>query len=126
MYDKGKIIPGLIVFVLIAVSPIIYNRGNAGQVPNPEKSKVARECVRPAQEMRERHMQLLIGWRYNVVRENGAREGVTAGGTKYARSLQLGCLKCHTSKEKFCDKCHAYAAVEPYCWDCHFASKEKM
>ncbi len=125
MYDKGKIIPGLIVFVLIAVSPIIYNRGNAGHVPNPEKPKNAKECVRPVAEMRESHMQMVIDWRTDVIRDNGAREAVTAGGVKYVRSLQLGCMKCHTSKQKFCDECHKYASVEPYCWDCHIAPEEK-
>jgi len=126
MYDKEKIIPGLIVFVLIAVFPILYNRGNAGHIPNPEKPKAARECVRPVQDMRERHMQLLIDWRTDVIRDNGARYATAAGGTRYARSLQLGCMKCHDSKRKFCDECHNYAAVKPYCWDCHIEPKENM
>jgi hypothetical protein len=34
------------------------------------------------------------------------------------------CMQCHTSKKKFCDTCHAYASVTPYCWDCHLAPVE--
>jgi len=45
-------------------------------------------------------------------------------GKKYMKGLQLTCLQCHTSKEKFCDSCHQYAAVKPYCWDCHFSQAQ--
>ena len=26
-------------------------------------------------------------------------------------------------KADFCDKCHTYASVKPYCWDCHTEPK---
>ena len=29
------------------------------------------------------------------------------------------CMSCHANKDKFCDRCHDYLAVKPYCWDCH-------
>jgi hypothetical protein len=32
-------------------------------------------------------------------------------------------MKCHDNKEEFCDKCHLYAGVTPYCWDCHIDPK---
>ena len=56
----------------------------------------------------------------------GKRELVeTADGSlKVEKSLQNGCMKCHTSKVKFCDTCHEYASVKPYCWDCHLAPVE--
>ena len=38
--------------------------------------------------------------------------------------MRQHCMKCHTNKEKFCDECHTYAAVKPYCWDCHIQPKE--
>jgi len=125
MYDKGKIIPGLIVFLGLMLFPIWYNRGDAGVAPVPEKAVGATECVQPAQYMRTTHMQLLNNWRDDVVRYNGNRFATTEHGTQYERSLQKGCMKCHASKKKFCDKCHEYAAVKgPYCWDCHIAPKE--
>jgi hypothetical protein len=125
MYDKGKIIAGLIVFVGLITFPIWYGFGNSGgPLPNPEKPTNARECVRPVEFMRNSHMVLLNEWRDDIVRSGGARLGTTADGTEYVRSLQKGCMKCHTSKEKFCDVCHNYAAVKPYCWDCHIQPKE--
>lgn len=126
MYDLGKIIPGLIVFVGLVSFPIWYNGGNAGTIPKPEKPVLAKECVADVQYMRTTHMQMLNAWRDDVVREGGARTWATANGTEYKRSLQNGCMKCHTSKKKFCDTCHEYAAVTPYCWDCHIAPQETM
>ena len=35
------------------------------------------------------------------------------------KSLTLECLSCHSNKDKFCDECHEYLKVKPYCWDCH-------
>jgi hypothetical protein len=39
--------------------------------------------------------------------------------------LQNTCLNCHNNKSKFCDQCHNYAEVTPYCWECHIEPKEK-
>jgi hypothetical protein len=39
-------------------------------------------------------------------------------------SLTGTCLTgCHTNKAEFCDRCHNYAAVSVYCWDCHVDPK---
>ncbi len=122
MYDAGKIIPGLIVFVALVTFPVWYNLGDAGEAPKPEKSTMAKECVESTEFMRTSHMQLLNDWRDDIVRESGPR-GVTVGGVEYQRSLQNGCLKCHPNRQKFCGTCHAYAAVKPYCWDCHFTQE---
>ncbi|MFO7606863.1 MAG: sulfate reduction electron transfer complex DsrMKJOP subunit DsrJ [Desulfurivibrionaceae bacterium] len=125
MYDTGKIIPGLLVFVGLVTFPVWYAFGtDAGQPPNPEKPTKARQCVAATDYMRTSHMVLLDDWRDNVVREGGDRRAKTADGTEYVRSLQNGCMNCHTSKQKFCDECHTYVAVKPYCWDCHIQPKE--
>ena len=125
MYDKGIIIPGLIVFVGLVTFPIWYGFGSAvGHLPNPEKPTNAKECVESTEFMRSSHMVMLNEWRDDVVRSGGSRQGKTADGTEYVRSLQKGCMNCHTSKKKFCDECHTYAAVNPYCWDCHIQPKE--
>jgi hypothetical protein len=63
-------------------------------------------------------MDLLMTWRDQVVREN-VRTFVAPDGKTYAMSLTKTCMKCHASKADFCDKCHDYVAVKPYCWDCH-------
>ena len=125
MYDKGIIIPGLIVFVGLVTFPLWYGLGSAGgHLPNPEKPTNAKECVESTEFMRSSHMVMLNEWRDDIVRSGGTRKGTTADGTEYVRSLQKGCMNCHTSKKKFCDECHTYAAVKPYCWDCHIQPKE--
>jgi hypothetical protein len=50
---------------------------------------------------------------------------VTAEGTRYEMSLQNTCMDCHSSKKEFCDQCHDYAEVSPFCWDCHVQPEEK-
>ena len=125
MYDKGKIIPGLIVFVGLITFPIWYGFGaGEGHFPQPEKPTNSEKCVKPVEFMRSSHMVLLNEWRDDIVRSGGTRKGTTEEGIEYIRSLQKGCMNCHTSKKKFCDECHTYASVNPYCWDCHIQPKE--
>ena len=123
MYTGDKIIPGLIIFVGLMTFPIWYNHGDAGALPKPEKPADMKQCVKDTQFMRESHMTMLDDWRNEVVRF-GKREKIHIAGKEYEKSLQNGCMKCHTSKKKFCDECHQYAAVKPYCWDCHIPPKE--
>jgi hypothetical protein len=124
MYDGGKIIPGLFIFVLLVTFPIWYNHGNAGAVPEVQLPKVAKECVLPAADMRTKHMQLLNAWRDEVLRTGDRSFNVEIAGKEYQKSLMNTCMQCHTSKKKFCDQCHSYASVTPYCWDCHVAPVE--
>lgn len=126
MYGKGRIIPGLLLFLGLMTFPLWYNAGKAHEIPKPEKPQDFRECVEPTQFMRTTHMLLLNEWRDDILREGGTRKGTTPNGTEYVRSLQNGCMTCHTSKKKFCDQCHIYTAVKPYCWDCHLEPKEAM
>ena len=125
MYNKGTIIPGLIIFVLIVTFPIWFNGLNAGDLPKPELPQGGeKQCVASADYMRANHMQLLNEWRDIVVRD-GERTYVTQDGRPFLISLQNTCLGCHSNKEAFCDRCHTYTNVKPYCWDCHIATKEK-
>lgn len=124
MYDGGKIITGLIIFVLLVTFPIWYNHLDAGEVPKLEKPKDAKVCVQPVEIMRAEHMQLLNQWRDEVLRQ-GQRGYIEVGeGKMYQKSLQNACMECHKTKKKFCDSCHTYASVSPYCWDCHLAPVE--
>ena len=122
MYDTGKIITGLIIFTGLMTFPIW--RGVAGNVPKLEKPTMSRDCVADIEYMRTSHMQLLDHWRDAVLRD-GDRAMVTVDGKQYKKSLMLGCMKCHSDKKKFCDQCHTYASVKPYCWDCHYVPKDK-
>jgi hypothetical protein len=128
MYDKGKILPGLLIFVALATAPFwwnpVFGKGAAGAAP-PKLAKPAgaKECVRDTAFMRTSHMQLLLEWRETAVRD-GERSFSTATGPE-AKSLTNTCLtKCHASKKEFCDQCHQYLAVRPFCWDCHLVPKE--
>ncbi|MBT8334442.1 MAG: sulfate reduction electron transfer complex DsrMKJOP subunit DsrJ [Desulfobacterales bacterium] len=124
MYNKGMVIAGLIIFVLLVTFPIWFNRLDAGPMPKPELPPGGeKECVAPAAVMRDTHMQLLNEWRDDVTR-NSNREVIVVAGKEYGKGLQLACMQCHSNKEKFCDSCHEYAAVQPTCWDCHISPTE--
>ena len=121
MKDKKFIISGVIVFLILATFPFWYNRGKAAPAPEVEltaKAKGAKVCVRSTDYMKAEHMQLLDVWRDSVVRR-GDRIYVSPSGQEYNMSLSNTCLDCHSNKVEFCDRCHNYASVRPYCWDCH-------
>ena len=130
MYDGGKIIIGLIIFVGLITFPVYNNIGKPVVQPEPKidtpviQQLQEKQCVESKSFMKVNHMQLLNDWRDSVVRE-GNSIYVGAGGKKYIISLQNTCLHCHSNKTEFCDRCHTYANVKPYCWDCHVAPKEK-
>lgn len=122
LYNGVEIIAGLAAFVLIATTPILYNVtfGESTERPVLEMPDPAvhPNCVGELQYMRTSHMDLLDEWRTEVVR-NGNRTHTAPDGTQYNRSLSQTCMGCHASKEAFCDRCHNYVAVKPYCFDCH-------
>ncbi|MEJ2642890.1 MAG: sulfate reduction electron transfer complex DsrMKJOP subunit DsrJ [Desulfosarcinaceae bacterium] len=121
MNDRNKIIAGLIVFLAVFTFPVWYNLGKAAPAPElklTDKAKEAKTCVMPTEYMRSHHMQVLDLWRQSVVRD-AKRVFVNAEGKAYTISLSNTCLDCHSNKADFCDKCHNYASVSPYCWDCH-------
>ncbi|MBF0584193.1 MAG: cytochrome C [Magnetococcales bacterium] len=75
------------------------------------KDKTA--CVKPTEWMRRNHMDFL---KHN--RDLAVREGIRTKDD----SLK-NCTTCHTSREKFCDRCHAYTGIEPNCFECHHYPK---
>jgi hypothetical protein len=125
MYNKLTIIPGIAIFLLIVTLPLWLNAFMTGStVPKVElPTNGEKQCVASAAEMRASHMQLLNEWRDDVLR-NGNRTTVTVAGKEYRKGLQMACMECHTNKEKFCDSCHVYVSVTPYCWDCHLTPTE--
>ena len=121
MNDKKLITAGIVVFIVAASFPFWFNMGKAAPAPQieyTEKAKAAKKCVRSKEYMRAEHMQLLDLWREQVVR-TAQREYVNPEGHAYDMSLSNTCLDCHSNKAEFCDRCHDYASVTPYCWDCH-------
>ncbi|MGB5156571.1 sulfate reduction electron transfer complex DsrMKJOP subunit DsrJ [Desulfobacterium sp. N47] len=128
MYNKGEVITGIVIFLVIFAFPFWYNMGKAAPVPQPElteKAKAAKECIEPKAFMKTEHMQILNSWRNSVVRDKN-RLYINSSDKEFDMSLSNGCLECHSNKAEFCDKCHTYASVTPYCYDCHIDNpKEK-
>ena len=129
MNDKKWIVTGLVVFLVIVLFPFWFNRGKA--VPPPEvkltdKAKAAKECVL----VQGLHAQRAHAAARPLARRRwcatAKRTYTNPQGKEFDMSLSNTCLDCHSNKAEFCDKCHNYASVRPYCWDCHIDSpKEK-
>lgn len=126
MYDLGKILIGIFIFIIIFSSPIWTNWLNPdkAETPNVVLPTNYKECVADKDYMKAYHMDLLNQWRDKVVRQdirfltkNG--KPFMIDGQKAEMSLTKTCLRCHSNKEEFCDQCHNYMDVTPYCWDCH-------
>lgn len=132
MYDGGKIIAGLCIFIALVTFPFYYNAGKAIAKPEPktdtpvikELPEAKRKCIESKEFMRPEHMKVLNSWRDSVVR-NGKGIYLSSRGERYEMSLQRTCMNCHSNKKKFCDECHNYLAVKPYCFNCHIEPKEK-
>jgi hypothetical protein len=117
--DRAVILAGLVAFLALVTFPIWYGRAERTTARPPDLKLPSKEkqCVAPVSYMRTSHMQLLIQWREEAVRQ-GVTTFRTADGRSYTISLSGTCLKCH-SKQDFCDRCHNYAAVTLVCWECH-------
>ena len=127
MNSKALIVTGVVIFLLIVLFPFWYMRGKAAPAPEVEltpKAKAAQKCVRSTEYMQAEHMQLLDVWRDAVVRE-GKRIYVNPAGKEFNMSLSNTCLDCHSNKAEFCDRCHNYASVRPYCWSCHIENPKE-
>ncbi|MHC4675492.1 MAG: sulfate reduction electron transfer complex DsrMKJOP subunit DsrJ [Planctomycetota bacterium] len=124
MSDKKFIFAGLVLFLVVITFPAWYSAGAGGADarPEPELPEGESKCVEDKAYMTANHMKLLDEWRNAVVRE-GKNEYTSSCGEKYVMSLTGTCMKCHSNKETFCNRCHNYANVQPRCWDCHVEPK---
>jgi hypothetical protein len=129
LYNGGKIIAGIVVFLIVATFPFWYGRGKAVSPPELKLDTPAIQqlkeklCVEPASFMRSNHMKLLGAWRDGAVRE-GIRSYTAADGRVFQVSLTGTCLECHSNKKQFCDRCHDYTRAKPACWNCHIIPEE--
>lgn len=126
MYDAGKIIAGIIIFLSFITFPFWYNalRGKVAYIPDLKIVTKEKQCVESTEYMRTNHIQLLNEWRDAVVRD-GNRVYVASDGKEHVMSLSGTCLKCHLNKADFCDRCHNYLQVKPACFHCHVVQKER-
>ena len=132
MYNGGKILLGLIIFIALVTAPFWLSGKLATAKPDPKVDtpeilklpESERQCVESKAYMKKEHMKMLNEWRDWVVRD-GVTVYTSTTGKQYTMSLQNTCMQCHSNKKQFCDECHNYASVKPYCWDCHLEPKEK-
>jgi len=102
----------VIILVPVALSLLGFVFSRGGDTPEVflEASDPRWEnCVRDAEYMRFRHMDLLKEVRSDVIR-SGLKGGITLA----------GCGDCHQNRDQFCDKCHEAASVSLDCWGCHY------
>ncbi len=129
MFDRGKIIAGMLIFLGLGTFPFWYGGAGTASLPKlpldtPEIQKLAvKKCIEPTPYMRASHMELITSWKESAVRD-GNKLYVNREGKKFPLSLSQTCLGCHSNKEKFCDTCHNSSGVKPACWNCHYAPKE--
>ncbi len=103
---------------MLAAMPV----GAHAPVPDPVAVR-GDQCVAPVEVMRREHMDMLMHQRDETV-ERGVRG---------AAVNLVGCVSCHADRDdhgnylrvdapgQFCATCHAYAAVEMDCFECHAA-----
>lgn len=93
MYDGGKIITGLIIFIALTTFPFYCNIGKTVARPEPEAIRnvdIMPWYHIPVKKWRSSHMNIINSGA--VTKEN--------------------CLPCHYEPEKFCNKCHEYVGVK--------------
>jgi len=120
MSDKGKIIGGLVVFLVLVTYPV-WNTVVAGGervLPELEYPEGETACIEDAEYMRAYHMDMLNEWRHDLVRD-GVTEYTSTTGETYTNSLTGTCMSCHDDRDAFCTRCHDFSNVNPKCWDCH-------
>ena len=124
LYNKGYIVAGIVIFVVLITFPLWYGKGKTSLQPTLSLNTPAiaqlkeKRCVEDTAFMRASHMKLLGTWRDGVVRE-GNRLHNARDGRIFETSLSGTCLKCHSNKQQFCDRCHNYVGVKPTCFSCH-------
>ncbi len=112
--NTGRVVA---ISVLIILLPIGYSVARAliperADIPSVflERPVAAfQNCVEETSYMRVHHMDLLKRLREDVIR-HGIRDEL---------SLEQ-CGRCHTSRQRFCDRCHRAAGVHLDCFGCHY------
>jgi hypothetical protein len=128
LYNKGYIIAGIVVFIILITFPLWYGKGKSSpptlSLDTPAIAQLKDKCcIEEKSFMRENHMKLLGTWRDEAVRE-GNRLYTARDGRVFEKSLSGTCLECHSNKEQFCDRCHNYVGAKPTCFSCHVVPGE--
>jgi len=126
MLNRGWVIGGIILFAAAAAFPFYWRAvGRHAPFPKLELPLKEKACVEPVAYMRTDHMRLLDAWRIAVVRDD-LLIYTASNGHQFEMNLHRTCMGCHTSRDRFCNRCHDYNDVAPPCWDCHVAPPENV
>ena len=102
----------LIILLPLGYSVVSHIFAKAAEKPEPfleQPDAKYKECVKETEYMRLHHWELL-----RVVREEVVR---------YGKRGEIGldkCQECHTSRERFCNRCHDAVSMKPDCYGCHY------
>jgi hypothetical protein len=96
----------LVPIAFSAVSPV-FTQGPEPFLEMPDEKYDA--CIRDTEYMRLHHMDYL-----KEVREEYVRHGIRDG-----KGI-TSCKGCHTSRERFCNRCHDIAELTIDCFGCHY------
>ncbi len=127
--NLGKIAAGILIFVILITFTFWYGKGKTFLQPalsldTPAIAQLKEiRCVEDTAFMRANHMKLLVTWREAAVRE-GNRLYTARDGSIFEAKLSGTCLKCHSNKQQFCDRCHNYVGAKPNCFSCHIIPAE--
>jgi len=104
----------VIVMTLLILSPIAYSAASRifTRPPKPflERPEAKyKSCIEETEYMRFHHMDYL-----KEVREQYVRYGI-----RDAKGLTT-CKECHTSRERFCNRCHETVDLDIDCFGCHY------
>jgi hypothetical protein len=114
--DQRRIAITVIVILIILV-PFGYSVVDRVVAQDPDPAELFLErpdpqhkaCVEDTEYMRYHHWELLRRTREEVVRF-GVRGEVDLN----------RCRDCHTSRERFCSRCHEATSLTPDCFGCHY------
>lgn len=111
---RGLAVAILIALMLVPLGYSIFARMIPQSVDTPDvllerPDPKYKRCVEETVYMRYHHWELLRGIREEVVR--------------YGKRGEVGlnrCRDCHTSRERFCNRCHDAVSMTPDCFGCHY------
>ena len=118
LYDRGKIIAGIVIFLILITFPFWYGKGKAVAPPELELDTPAIEQL--AGKALRGGCRLHAGQPHEASDRLARRASsgkasalyTATDGRVFEMSLTGTCLKCHSNKDQFCDRCHDYVGVE--------------
>ena len=109
-----------VILLILAGLAAVAASPQASAAPPVIKIEKPGQCVEPTAVMRRDHMKLILHQRDQTMQR----------GIRTSKHSLKNCIDCHASaktnsvlgKDGFCESCHAYAAVQMDCFECHSPS----